>query len=85
MQVEQGRLWAEAVLSSGRHPVDSHSFVDMFDPVLNGAHIGVGQSMAVSEVQCDACPRPVALHRTNTFRDSAELALYHPQIHSGFM
>lgn len=42
MQVEHGGLWAEAVLPSGSHPVDTHSFVDVFDPILKGAHIGVG-------------------------------------------
>lgn len=42
MQVKRGGLWAEAVLSGGSHPVDPHGFVDVFDSVLQGAHVGVG-------------------------------------------
>lgn len=84
MQVEHSSLRAEVVLPGGSHPVDSHSFVDVFNPILNGAHIGICQSVAISEVQCDACPRAVALHGTNAFRKSAGLTLYHPQSHTGF-
>lgn len=65
MQVEHSGLWAEVVLPDSSHPVDSHCFVDVFDPVLDGAHVGVRQSVAVSEVQRDARPRPVALHRVD--------------------
>lgn len=72
MQVEHGRLRAEAVLPSGGHAVDPHGFVDVFDPVLNGAHVGVGHSVAVSKVQRDARPRPIALLRTNILRESAD-------------
>lgn len=71
MQVEHGSLRAEAVLPGGGHTVDPHGFVDVFDSVLNGAHVGVGHSVAVSKVQRDARPRPVALHRTNILRESA--------------
>lgn len=65
MQIEHDCLWAKDVLPCGRHSVYSHSFVDVFDPVLNRAHVGVGQSVAVSEVQGNACPRPVALETSN--------------------
>lgn len=77
MQVEHGSLRAEAVLPGGGHPVDPHGFVDVFDPVLNGAHVGVGHSMAVAEVQRDARPRPIALHRTNILRESAGPSVAH--------
>lgn len=66
MQVERGSLRAQAVLPGGRHAVDPHGFVDVLDPVLDGAHIGICQSMAVSEVQGDARPCPVTLNRTNS-------------------
>lgn len=71
MQVEHGSLRAEAVLPGGGHTVDPHGFVDVFDSVLNGAHVGVGHSVAVSKVQRDARPRPVALQGTNILRESA--------------
>lgn len=66
MQEERGGLRTEAVLPDGRHPVDSHGFVDVLDAVLNGAHVGVRQSVTISKVHRDAGPRSVSLHRTNT-------------------
>lgn len=78
MQVEHDSLWAEAVLSGGSHPVDSHGFVDVLDPVLNRAHIGVGQSVAVPKVQRDACPRPVALQSRDTLRGICRFGLSSP-------
>lgn len=76
MQVEHGGLWAQAVLPGSSHSVDSHSFVDVFDPILDGAHVGICKSVAISKVQSDARPRPVTLNRTNTSRKSAGLAFY---------
>lgn len=35
MQVQHGRLRAEAVLPSGGHAVDADGFVDVLDPILN--------------------------------------------------
>lgn len=67
MQEERGGLGAQAVLAGGRHPVDPHRLVHVLDPVLDGAHVGVGESVAVAEVQRDARPRPVALCGTNRF------------------
>lgn len=84
MQVEHDGLRAETVLPNGGHPVDPHGFVDVFDPLLDGAHIGVGQSVAVSKVQRDACPRPVALHGTNTFRKLASLFINHRLTHISY-
>lgn len=67
VQEERGGLGAQAVLAGGRHPVDPHRLVHVLDPVLDGAHVGVGESVAVAEVQRDARPRPVALRGTNRF------------------
>lgn len=66
VQEERGGLGAQAVLASGCHPVDAHCLVDVLDPIFDGAHVGVGESVAVAKVQCDARPRPVALRRTHT-------------------
>lgn len=60
-------LRAQAVLASGCHPVDPHRLVDVLDPILDGAHVGVGESVAVAEIQRDARPRTVALCGTDTF------------------
>lgn len=66
MQEEGCGLGAQAVLAGGRHPVDPHRLVDVLDPVLDGAHVGVGQSVTVAEIQRDARPRPIALCGTDT-------------------
>lgn len=73
VQVERGRLRAQTVLPSGGHSVDPHSFVDVFDSVLNGAHIRVGQSMTVPKVQRDARPGAVSLCTRKTFSITAGL------------
>lgn len=68
VQEERGGLRAQAVLAGGRDPVDPHRLVHVLDPVLQGADVGVGESVAVAEVQRDARSRPVTLHGTNRFR-----------------
>lgn len=66
MQEECCGLGAQAVLASGRHPVDAHRLVDVLDAVLDGAHVGVGEGVAIAEIQRDARPGPVALCGSNT-------------------
>lgn len=66
VQEERCGLGAQAVLASSCHPVDPHRLVDVLDPVLDGAHVGVGEGVAVAEVQRDARPRAVALRGTIT-------------------
>lgn len=63
MQVQCCSFRSIVILPRRRHSVDPHSSVDVFDAILNGAHVGVGESMAVSEVQRDARPCAVALHK----------------------
>lgn len=67
MQEECCGLGAQAVLASGCHSVDAHRLVDVLDPVLDGAHVGIGESVAVAKIQRDARPRPVTLCSNNTF------------------
>lgn len=77
VQEECGGLGAEAVLANGCHPVDAHCLVDVLDPVLDGAHVGVGESVAVAEIQRDARPRPVTLRRKsgNCYSDKTATAV----------
>lgn len=63
MQVQGCSFGSKVILPDGSHAVDPHISVDVLDAVLNGAGVGVGQSTAVSEVQRDARPCTVALHR----------------------
>lgn len=63
MQVQRCSFGSIVILPRRRHSVDPHGSVDVFDAILNGAHVGVGESVAISEVQRNACPCAVALHR----------------------
>lgn len=84
MQVEHGRLRTEAVLPCGSHPVDSHSFIDVFDSILDRAHVGICQCVAVSEVQGDARPCSVSLHKQTLSGTLQVSACCTSQILSGF-
>ena len=51
MQVEQYSVWAQKVEGCSWHQVDSYFTVDVFDPVLYGADVSVGNGSTISKVQ----------------------------------
>lgn len=63
VEVQHHALRPQAVLSRSGHTVDPHSLVDVLDPILYGAHVGVGQSVTVPKIHHDARPGSVALYR----------------------
>lgn len=76
MQVQCCSFWSKVILPNRSHPVDPHSSVDVFDTILNGAHVGVGQSMAISEVQRNARPCTVTLHRKKKKKNTLEESVH---------
>ena len=61
VQVEHGGVGAQVVLGAGRHAVDPHRLVHVPHSAVHGAHVGVGEGVAVAEVQRHAGAAAVAL------------------------
>lgn len=64
VQEKKNGFRAQTVLGCSGHAVDSHVLVDVFNPVFDRAHVGVGEGVSISEIHAEAGSRSIALENT---------------------